>query len=453
MSAAVASGVTGAFCAALHDQAHDGLPEPVVEAARAVVLDGVGCLFAGFAEAPSRIGRDYVTAVAGHPEASVVGVGAKVDAADAAFANGVAVHALDFEAVGSPPAHGTASVLPAVFALAERSGATGRDVLQAFALGWDVECRLRTVGRLRPAFHPMAVYGPVASAAASALLLGLDPVGIENAVAIGASGAGGLAANGHTPVKVVHAGNAARSGVLAALQAEQGLAGARHVFERPGGYGEAFLLDAAWDRLNAGWGVEHFMSDDHVDHKPYPVQLPMLNVVDAVLDARPAGFDLAGFERLEMTVSTLVAGRPRDRPDHGHAGKFNPVFCAAVALVFGKVGIEAFSDEVVADPRIRRVMERTTVVERPSAGDHEVAVRLYGGDGVIEVARAHQRGSRWEPLSRRQRIDKLRGCLAHAGVEGITDDLVTCVEGLETAADVWRLGTLLRTQVHAGGGR
>ncbi|MGX7680818.1 MmgE/PrpD family protein [Jatrophihabitans sp. DSM 45814] len=447
MTAGTSLGASAELAADLHLRAAQGLPESVAETAKAVILDGVGCLFAGLAEKPSAISREYVTAVAGHPESSVAGADQQVDAASAAFANGVAIHSLDFDAIGSPPCHGTASVLPALLALAERSNASGRDVLCAFAMGWEVECRMRMAGKLRSAFHPLSVYGPVAAAAAGAILLGLDPRGIENAIAIGASAAGGLAANGQTPVKVMHAGNASRAGVIAALQAQRGLSGAAGVFERPGGYGDAFFAEVNWTQLNAGMATHYYLDLDGVVFKPYPVQLPMLSVIDAVLDARPADFDLTDFEGLELIVSPLVASRSNPRPQRGHVGKFSPEFCAAAALLFGSVGIKTFTDELVTDSRITRVIDRTTVTERPSMKTHEVSVRLRRADGnVVEVSRAHQRGSTSEPLSREQRIAKVGDCLAYAQVADITEDLVSCVEAFETVADMSRLGELLRTK-------
>lgn len=439
---------TTLLCTALYERAREGPPDAVIEAARAVVLDAVGCLFAGSAEKPSRASREYVAAIAGRGQSSVVGLAQQVDAASAAFANGVTIHALDFEPIGSPPCHAPASVLPAVLALAESCGAGGRDLITAFVLGWEVECRLRTAGTLRSAFHPLAIYGPVAAAAASAVLLGLDPSGIESAVAIGASAAGGLAANGHTPIKVIHAGSAARAGVVAALQAQHGLSGASGVFERAGGYGDAFFAEVDWgtfDSIATGPEPEYYLTEDGVVYKPYPVQLPMLNVVDTVLDARSSAFELADLDALELIVAPLVASRSNPRPRSGHAGKFSTEYCAAAALVFGEVGIATFDDERLSDPRLMQVISRTTITERSDfeLGDVTVRLRTVSGD-IVEVSRTHARGSKAAPLTREQRIEKVRSCLGYGGVPEITGDLVVAVEELETAQDVSRLGALLR---------
>jgi len=444
-------GATARLADVLHDRFREETPRAVLDAAQAVVLDAVGCLFAGIAERPSRIGRDYVLAAGGSGPSSVVGRTDGVDAAGAAYANGITIHALDFEPIGSPPCHAPASVLPAVLALAERSGSSGRDLLASLAIGWEVESALRAAGRLRSAFHPLAVYGPVAAAAASAALLGLDARGIENAIAIGASAAGGLAANGHSPVKVVHSGVAAQAGVVAALQAQHGLVGSRAVLEARGGYGDAFYSEVDWgvlERLTAGPDAVHALSAATVLHKPYPVQLPILNVIDTVLDVRPDGFDPSDLESLELTVSSLIASRSNPRPERGHAGKFSPEFCAAAALRDGGVGIGSFEDARLHDARLLDVIDRVVVVERKDAGVHEVAVRLRTRSGaVLKASRSDPRGTAAAPLSGRQLVDKVRGCLEHAGAAGITDDLVACIGDLAAAGDVSDLTALLRTRV------
>lgn len=447
-----ASGPTATLCTALEESARHGVAEEPAAVARAVMLDGIACQFAGHAEIPAVIVRNYAAAIGGRAESSVVGVTGQLDAANAAYANGTAMHALDFEAVGTPPCHGTSSILPALVALAERESLSGSALICAFVLGWEAESRLRTVAKLRAGFHPTAVYGPIAAAAASAVLLRLDAAAIAGAIATAASSAGGLAGNGQTAVKAVHAGNAARCGVQAALLARNGLIGGASILERQGGFGDGFLAEARdWDRLTEGWGESYFLSAEKLNYKPYPVQFPMINVVDAALDLVTAEsehglFDVDGVASLEIIAPPQVTGRSNSNPRNGHAGKFSPEYCAAVALVFGEVGIDAFTDARVAEPRIRQLIDRTTLSARTGTCAREVSIKLVRIDGRVTcVSRQHPRGSAQAPMSRQERIAKVGRCLSYAGAADIADDLVALVERFATPEDVVSLGQLLRT--------
>ena len=200
------------------------LPKPVVEAAKIAILDGVGVMVAGSAQAPARIATGYVRELGGAPLCSVVGAGFKTNAPSAAFANGVAGHCLDFEIQGEPPTHGTSSCLPAALALAEQVGASGEAIIEAFVLGWEIQGRLRAASAhaTSPAYHPPGFVGPLGGAAASAKILGLDLIQTQTAIGIAASRTGGLTANTGSMVKSTHPANAARMGVEAALLAQAG---------------------------------------------------------------------------------------------------------------------------------------------------------------------------------------------------------------------------------------
>ena len=448
MTVAPETGATELLAAELAARPARHLPPSVVTAAKEVILDGLGCLVAGAREPAGEIAISQARAAGGLEEATLVGVARKVDAASAAFANGVAMHALDFEAVGTPPCHATSSVLPALLALAERGGRSGAAVIEAFVIGWEVECRLRTAGSANPRFHPTGVYGPVAAAAASAVLLGLDATSIENAIGIAASSAGGLAANGIAMVKTAHAGNAARAGVTAALLAGGGFTSAKRVLERSRGYGDTFLVDPDWVPLAASWGERWFIVDPGVNYKPYPVQFPMLNVVDAALDAVAAGARADSITAIDITASPKIAGRSNPRPHGGHGGKFSPEYCAAVALLRGAASIEDFTDERAADPVLVAMIDRCTVTARPpgDGGEREVSIRIEHGDrSEITVTRTSPRGTTENPLTREEHHAKLQMCLRTAGRDAAAADrLADLSQGLESSDDLLALAEFLR---------
>src|SRR5688572_5348734 len=132
------------------------------------------------------------------------------------------MHVLDYEPQGIPSTHGTSTLLPGILALAEQNGASGRDVVTAFAVGWEVQQRIAMAARKsqesRP-FHPPGIYGPPACASGCAKLLGLPEEKVRMALGIAASRTGGLYANNGTMTKSTHPGNSGRMGVEAALLA------------------------------------------------------------------------------------------------------------------------------------------------------------------------------------------------------------------------------------------
>ena len=442
-------GATARLCASLVDLSATRLPERVVAAAKVVILDGVACLVAGTTEHSSTIVRQYAASVAGPAEASIVGEKRKASAASAAFANGVALHSLDYEPQGAPPAHGTSSILPALLALAERDGIPGYAVVRAFVLGWDVECRLRTAASgVRHAFHPSGIFGPLAATAACAVLLRLSASQTENALGIAASAAGGLAANTPTMTKATHAGNAARIGVEASQLARLGFDAAPGILETRHGIAEAFFESGtAWPSLHDGWGDRYSMADPGVNIKPYPVQYPMLALIEAVLAARPPGFRADALDSAEIFGSEHITSRTDPDPSTGHAGRFSPEYCAAAALVFGAVGLAAFEESARADLALQDVLKRVRLTTRVAdhATRHAVSVRVVLRDGKTSTAdRAFHRGSIKNPMTRDERLVKVYDCLAHGGREELAEQIVERVERLDSLADLSSLTALLR---------
>jgi len=124
---------------------YDDLPAAVVAAAKIGILDGVANMLAGSTQPVAQLVSAYTLELGGTPVSSVIGHGFKTNPLNAAFANGVFGHCLDFELQGQPSSHGTSSILPGPLALAEaQGGASGKELIAAYVLGWDVQQRIVT---------------------------------------------------------------------------------------------------------------------------------------------------------------------------------------------------------------------------------------------------------------------------------------------------------------------
>lgn len=241
--------------------AYEALPEDIRTIARQCLLDFVAVTLAGSSETLSGLLRDEVLEDGGTPCASLIGHPARVAPVQAALVNGATSHALDYDDVNlAMSGHPTVTILPALLALAEARGASGREVLGAFVAGYETACRIGALvlpGHYALGFHSTATLGSFGAAAACAHLMGLNPD--KSAVALGIAGtqAAGLKSMFGTMCKPLHAGLAARNGLMAAKLAARGFSSRQDVLECAQGFaatqGPDFHPEAALDEPPRGF--------------------------------------------------------------------------------------------------------------------------------------------------------------------------------------------------------
>jgi 2-methylcitrate dehydratase PrpD len=447
------TGATQALAAFVADTSWAKLPANVVEAAKIAILDGVANLLAGSSQPVAHIIARYVRELGGAPACGVVGWGFKTNPPQAAFANGVFLHCLDFEVQGYPAAHGTSAILPPALALAEAGGASGRAVITAYAVGWEVQARLRTAGPKHQAhpFHPPGIFGPLAAAAASASVLQLSQDQVRMALGVAGSRTGGLFANNGTMTKSTHPGNAGRLGLEAALLAQAGLTSNDSILEARTGYVETLFGDEFdWDELGGDLGRRFHLVEPGFNIKRYPAEIYLQWLIDAVLDLRRQQHELRPelVERLELEVPAVQAALSRPRPSSGLDGKFSWEYCAAVALVDGHVGIDSFGDATRFSPAIEDMLDRVHVVPNPAIPVDMlglwVGARAHLRDGRDFAAQCRAyRGSIANPMNRQERIDKFRSCAGRVLSANDAEHTLTLVENLENIADMRELMEVL----------
>ncbi len=424
---------------------YDSLPVSVVEAAKTAILDGVANMAAGSVQELADIIGRYVRDSGGSPQASVVGWGYKTNPPSAAFANGVFGHCLDYEIQGFPPTHGTSSCLPAALALGEQHQASGKKIISAYALGWEIQGRLRTASApaTAPGYHPPGLVGPLGGAAAAAKTLGLDDRQTLMALGIAASRTGGLTANTGTMVKSTHPGNAARMGAEAAILASMGYTASDEALESPVGYAAAlFGGDFDWDAATGGLGISWRLTDPGFDIKRFPAQVYMQNVIEAVLKLREEnGLSTESIE--QVTIHRQGRGHSGPIPLSGLDGKFSVEYCAAAALLDGQVGIDTFTDARRFAADMEDMLSRIRVdPEGPESGA-VLAIALLKNGSTISAECSAFRGSAQNPMSREERLAKVRDCFHRALSESDTMRVLDMLENLENLADVGELMKIL----------
>jgi 2-methylcitrate dehydratase PrpD len=411
-------------------------------------LDTVGVILAGVPEDASRIVREVI-ADENSGVNVVLGTSMFASPSSAAFANGTAAHALDFDDMCFVSlAHPSAPLVPACIAAAESVGASGRALLDAYIVGFEIEARLGRVMNPRHyerGWHCTSTLGTIGAAAASSRLFGLNAGVTAHALAIAASEASGLKENFGTMVKPLHAGLAARNGVLAALLARRGMTASPQALDGTQGFLHAFdsaqasLGEAARD-LGSRWEIV----ETGITVKLYPSCAATHPTLDAILDLRRAeGFSGEDVDRLDVAVDSITPTvLIHDRPTSALEAKFSMPFCAAAAVVFGAVDVATFEEAALADPRLAAVMERVAMRVEPSfdaigppltEGRVSIALR----DGRVLCQEAHgARGYPDRPASDEQLASKFRGCARRALSDISAERVLELLKRIEALADV-----------------
>ena len=376
-------------------------------------------------------------------------------AGDAALVNGTAAHALDYDDVALA-GHPSAVLVPALLAEGEARDASGEDIARAYLVGYEVWADLfaRDADQHhQKGWHPTAVFGTVAVAAAIAALHRLDETRARSAIAIAASMAGGVVANFGTMTKPFHAGRAAQAGLQAARLAAAGMTGAADALEHPLGFLKAISPAGKVDLdTPCRLGEELRILRNGLNVKKYPLCYATHRSIDGMLDLvnrhdlKPD--DVVG---VAVGMSEPQAQILRNHaPQTGLDAKFSEEFAIASALVARRAGLGELTDSFVRRPEIQAVMPRVsvhTVAERdpddPVFSAHEsVVVTLADGrrldSGPIRYARGHAN----LPLRDEDLWMKFGDCLADAASPARARQLFDQLNAIETLPSIRALAPL-----------
>jgi 2-methylcitrate dehydratase PrpD len=332
------------------------------------------------------------------------------------------------------------------------ASAPGTRLIEAYVIGWELQGRFRRASsrcNLR-GFHPPGLFGPVGAAAASARMLGLDPTQTRMALGIAASHTGGLTANTGTMVKSTHPGAAARQGVEAALLAQAGFLSHDSIIEAHQGYVEVlFGAEFDWEALTRDLGTTFQLVTPGFNIKRYPAQIYMQWAIEATQTLQQRHHIRAeDVAYLELEVPAGNVRRGHEDVRSGLDGKFSFAYCGAVALAEGQVDIDTFSDATRFSPRVEALLPRVRIKPNPdiptSIPDTWAVARVGLRDGreLSEQCR-HYRGSIANPMSRDERLSKVRACAQRSLQSRDVERVIDMLEALETLPDLRQLMGLL----------
>lgn len=432
----------------------DALPARAIDTARMGILDVVGCIVGGAPTETAAKVRELAREQGVAAVASVFGTDLRLSAPLAALANGVAGHVLDYDDMNSTlVGHPSVVLVPAIFALGEIRGSSGRDVVSAYILGFEVDTwfgRLMVPHHYDAGWHATSSLGIFGAAAGASRLLGLDAHGMVNALAIAASKVAGLRANFGSMTKSLHAGDAAEGGLRAALLSARGFTANAALFDGPGGFFETYGASATARPAPEG-ALE--IESSGIGIKPYACCGAGVSLIDAALDLREAhGPRADDVVEVECVVSEMAARiMPFHRAADGLQAKYCLEYCAAVTLLDGRAGLAQFDDERVCRADVQALAKRVSVRSDPrmasGAGRFgvELKVRLVEGSTfstALEIPRGHPE----RQLEPDALLAKFLECAAPVLGEARARDAAAELRRIETLPDLRSLMQLLRKE-------
>ena len=419
-------------------------------------VDAVAVMLAGRRTATTRSLLRWLDAQPTAPVARLVLGPRRASVAQATLVGAGAAHALDFDDYAYSN-HVSALLVPAILADAERLGASGRAMLEAYLAGFEVwgAVMKREPDHLHSkGWHPTGLFGPIGVAAALARLRGLDAATTRNALGLAAANAGGVMDNFGTAAKPYQGARAAEAGVHCLDLAIAGIDAGAHAIDGNGGLLAALSprgrvdLDSAADWL----GVDWISARDSLNLKMHPTVGASQRTIDAAIqvhrDHAPAPAAIASIRvrTSEKHAAVMRFHRPKDALE----AKFSVEFGVACGLVKGRVGLAELDDAVVSDADIRRMMACIDIDILPDddpsypvgAREDSIAVALDDGTVIESTPVRRFRGHGDNPMSTAELRQKFADCLAHGGVAEQHNTLFDTLIDLESLAAATELPTI-----------
>jgi 2-methylcitrate dehydratase PrpD len=433
----------------------EDIPQDALDKARMGMTDFIGVALAGSQEELGRLIREYGNRMGGVAEASVIAADKKTSPEMAALVNGTMGHALDYDDMSvSPIAHPSVFLTPAILAVGESIGASGREALAAYVVGYEVAgCVAEPMFQSHyvQGWHGTSTFGSLGATAAVAWLLKLNPRQVTMAMGIAASLACGLRQNFGTMTKPLHAGKAGANGIQAAFLAREGFTADGGIIEAPLGFAKVMGHndEVDWSAVGTNLGKTFVIAGPvGIAIKPYPSCGFTHTAIDCALSITKQGI------KAEEIVAVELGASPFDRqllihhrPATGLEGKFSLEYCVARALVSGEVRLKHFTDGAVREPEVRRLIETMTWVEKfpmPVMGTPEgfgtksVTVTLTTGkkaSATVSVAK----GMPTNPLSAHEFNAKYRDCASTVLSEKAVEESLSLLTALQEAVAVAEL--------------
>jgi 2-methylcitrate dehydratase PrpD len=440
---------------------YEDLPAKVRKAAANLILDLLGSMIGSKGVESSRIATELALELGGPAEATVIGYNRRVAAPNAAFANAIQGYAFDFaDDHNESNAHPSVASIPASLALGQKLGASGKEVIEAIALGNEVVCRLGSafLGKTYyQGFHPSSTCGTFGATISAAKLLKLDAEQTVWSQGIAGSQAAGLMAwnTAGSYTKRLQAGHPAMVGVISALMAKKGFNGPSEIYEGTDGFMQAYSFNREYDTswITNGLGEDWTFAKSSI--KVYPCCRYSGGHLDACLDIfekhhpDPEKIAKIFVRSSDYTILLLAAPRKRD-PQTIVDSQFSMPWQSSIALIDGKIDVETFTEKNLHRPDVRSLMTKVDWVvdeefERRYPAHYSCAVTVTMEDGTEYTSVIDDpKGDYRNPVTQ----EELEAKFANLARREIADDakiqrIIAFINNIEQAEDIGELFTLI----------
>jgi 2-methylcitrate dehydratase PrpD len=415
----------------------------VFERTADLCVSALGSAILGATTEIPRALAQHIRGMAAVGEAGAIGFGFATTVDLAAMLNCTSTHATEYEDVSWPEGQYTCCLIPAMFSLGEKLNASGQDVLEAIIVGFEVAAAPATAtGRdaLTRGFLGSACFGALGVAAGAAKLMRLDAAGVERAITLTASMAGGLIRQAGSVAHVLEAGWAARDGVSAATLAALGLGGNPGIMDGPRGFFDAHAGQAE-PQFHLGTGA-HFRIMA-VGQKKYPCGYRLQRILDGILAIM--GQQRLGAEEVAQVTIHVNGAFSRfmkyEDPKTVEEARLCLPHAVSAALAWGHVDYRAFTTAALTDERLLSQRPKITLVEHPEWGDamigssDRIQIRRVSGESH-EITCSFAHGDSQDPLSRTETIDKFLLCTGEQLTDAAQHELVERIYQLRMAKQV-----------------
>lgn len=439
--------------------ADSDIPNPVWDVARNCLVDTVGVTIAGSCSTVAEIARETARKVAAPGYAEVIGASVRLAAAGAAFANGTAAHAFDFDDnCYAGFVHGSAVIVPAALAVAQASAASGKSLLRSIVVAAEVEYALgaaATTTIYERGWWTTGVFGTVGAAVAAASLTELDPRETRNALGIAIAGAGAAKSCFGTDAKPLLCGRSAEVGIVAAMLAQAGATGPADAIEHRAGLSALFTSGRFEPEHLSSLGRDWRLLAPGIDVKRIPVCLSSHAAVDVSL-ALVAEHRLPIEHIASITCDVppiVIANLVHNIPTTRQEAQFSMPYAVAASLAFGSLKLEHLDPAWFGQGDIASLMRKVTMFtgdkwtsELRSAAPEGAYVRITLDDGrSFEGFRAFPRGAASDPLNTGAIDQKFLDCAGPVLGEATAMTLLGQLRDIDDLDDVRRLPLGLAT--------
>jgi 2-methylcitrate dehydratase PrpD len=455
----------------------DFLTPALAQSAKVKFFDTLGVMVAGANHPTTLMAARYVRRVSGNPTSTLIGSGNKASCPDAGFVNGIAAHAYEYDDFTRGVGHASVVLIPGCIAIAEELGLSGRAMLEAFTLGFEVTARIAR--GLRPAllergWHPIGIVGGPGVAAAACRMMGLDTLQTRMAFGIMASSASGVRKNVGSMGKAFHVGHGVRNGLVSAMLAAEGFKVDPDIIEGGAQSGEGHERFGLADTFNGlgnhrlnlmtdALGESLEMGRDTTMLRMYPGGTSSGAAVEAMI-ALAIENDLTAEDVVDVLYECTPhcqAVAPYAEPSDEHRAHFCLPYTLAIALLDRKAGIAQYTEERIADPAVHALMKRIRVTQPDDFKHHRgqwgengvnwaetrLTVRLKDGR-EIKCASSFAKGYPEKPASWQDQKIKYVECTNSLFSAAQIDETEQMIASLESLPNVRELTRALAPRKH-----